>query len=141
MADLGNIIYKRYTDGEEVDEEQKALCQEIDQHKEQIARYKDTLADMKGKKICPACQEAVDREVSFCPFCGAPVPTPEPEAEESAAEEEESAETEEPETAEDGAADAETEKAGDAGESVTDEPAQASEAEQENETAHEQAVE
>ena len=31
MADLGKIIYKRYRDGVPVDEEEKALCEQIDE--------------------------------------------------------------------------------------------------------------
>lgn len=80
MADLGNLIYKRYSNGEAVDEELGALCEEIDQHMRKIAEYKEAMANLKGQKICPACQKAVDKEVAFCPFCGAACPMPEPEA-------------------------------------------------------------
>ncbi len=81
MADLGNMLYKSYVDGETLSDAQRALCEQIDQHKILIGKYKDTLADMRGKKICPSCQASVDREASFCPNCGASVPTPEPEEE------------------------------------------------------------
>lgn len=79
MADLGNLIYKRYSDGETVDEELCVLCEEIDQHMQKIAEYKETMAGMRGQKICPSCQKAVDKDVSFCPYCGAACPNPEPE--------------------------------------------------------------
>ena len=79
MADLGNLIYKRYSDGETVDEELCVLCEEIDQHMQKIAEYKEAMAGMRGQKICPSCQKAVDKDVSFCPYCGAACPTPEPE--------------------------------------------------------------
>lgn len=81
MADLGNILYKRYSDGDILSDEERELCEQIDQHKALILHYKDILAGMKGKKICPSCQAAVDRAASFCPNCGASVPTPEPEEE------------------------------------------------------------
>ncbi len=79
MADLGNILYKSYVSGAEPEENQKALCVQIDQHFEQIAKYKEALANLRGRKICPSCQEAVDKTVSFCPHCGAACPTSEPE--------------------------------------------------------------
>ena len=44
-----------------------------------ISKYKDSAAELKGRKICPSCEKAVDRSVLFCPYCGAPCPTPEPE--------------------------------------------------------------
>lgn len=81
MADLGNLVYKRYSGGEAVDEELKTLCEEIDQHTQKIMEYKESMANLKGQKICPSCQKAVDRDVAYCPFCGATCPTPEPEEE------------------------------------------------------------
>lgn len=78
-GDMGNLLYQRYKNGEEVGEELKAICEEIEQHMRIIAGYRDAAAELKGRKICPACEKAVDRSVSFCPYCGAPCPTPEPE--------------------------------------------------------------
>lgn len=85
MADLGNLIYKRYSNGEAMDEELSALCEEIDQHMQKISEYKEAMANLKGQKICPGCQKAVDKEVAFCPFCGAACPMPEPEEDDGAA--------------------------------------------------------
>lgn len=78
-TDLGNIVYKKYVSDETVDAEMAALCEEIDQRMRRIARYKDMMADLKGQKICPSCQKAVDRDVAFCPYCGAACPAWEPE--------------------------------------------------------------
>ena len=58
--------------------ELSALCQEIDQHYLKIREYKDNAANLKGEKICPSCEREVDINVSFCPYCGTPCPTPEP---------------------------------------------------------------
>ena len=52
-ADIGNVIFEKYKE--------------------------DAAAEMKGRKICPACGKSVDRSVSFCPYCGSVCPTPEPE--------------------------------------------------------------
>lgn len=128
MADLGNILYKQYSDGAEVDEGLKMLCEQIDQHKEMIREYKEAMARLKGKKLCPSCHEAVALDAAFCPHCGAACPVPETEQkteeEEEKAEATEVAEPEEaeedavtgsgdaPETAEsEGALDAEKEEA------------------------------
>ena len=53
------------------------MCQEIDQHYLKVREYKDSAANIKGQKICPSCEREVDINVSFCPYCGTPCPTPE----------------------------------------------------------------
>lgn len=77
--EIGSLIYERYQAGEELDEKLKAFCEEIDGHRNVIDGYKSAAADLKGCKICPSCKKPVDREVAFCPYCGAPCPSPEPE--------------------------------------------------------------
>ena len=64
-----------------MDEALKGFCEEIQQHLDIIAGYRDSAAELKGQKICPACGRHVDRSVSFCPFCGSVCPTPQPETE------------------------------------------------------------
>ena len=98
-ADLGDIIYKRHAEGEGIDGELSVICQEIDQHFLKIREFKDSAANLRGKKICPSCEKEVDLSVSFCPYCGTPCPTPEP-AEPVEASEEETDEKGEPAEAE-----------------------------------------
>lgn len=81
MAEIGKIIYRRYLDGTPLEDSQKMLCEQIDQRMEKIARYKESLAGVKGRKICPSCGSSVDGSASFCPHCGAACPTRETEAE------------------------------------------------------------
>lgn len=96
MADMGNLLYRRYKSGETVDGELSTFCEEIDQHFLKIKEYKSEAADLRGKKICPSCGKAVDKEVSFCPYCGAACPVPErTESEEEESETVETTETEE----------------------------------------------
>ena len=111
MMDIGKMIYTRYEQGEAVDGETGAICEEISQHMLEADHYRDAIAASKGEKFCPACHKAVMREASFCPYCGAACPTAELEEKaadviEQADEElEEAAEaevTEVPETAETG---------------------------------------
>lgn len=80
-ADIGNVIFEKYKEGAELDEALKGFCEEIRQHLDIIAGYKDSAAELKGQKICQACGRHVDRSVSFCPFCGSVCPTPQPETE------------------------------------------------------------
>lgn len=77
-VDIGNWIYKKHADGEGLDSELSVLCQEIDQHYLKIREFRDSVANIKGQKVCPSCEREVDMSVSFCPYCGTPCPTPEP---------------------------------------------------------------
>lgn len=77
-VDIGDIVYRRHSQGDGIDSELSALCQEIDQHYLKIREYKDNAANLKEEKICPSCEREVDINVSFCPYCGTPCPTPEP---------------------------------------------------------------
>lgn len=77
MADIGNLIYKRHVNGEAMDSELSVLCEEIHQHILKIKEYRGAAADIKGQKLCPSCEKPVDKDVSFCPYCGAECPDPE----------------------------------------------------------------
>ena len=83
MADLGRIIYKRYKAEIPVDDAQKALCEQIDQRMDQIAKYKSDISELKVKckRFCPSCGSPIDKNAAFCSQCGAACPTEEPEEE------------------------------------------------------------
>lgn len=139
MMDIGKLIYTRYEQGEAVDGETGAICEEISQHMLEADHYRDAIAASKGEKFCPACHKVVMREASFCPYCGAACPTAELEEKaadviEQADEElEEAAEaevTEVPETEEESEAAAEPEETVEASEVVeTEETAEVAETE------------
>ena len=84
LADLGNILYKQYIAGEELDDNQRIICEQIDQHMQNIEKISEDLANMQGKKVCPVCQQKVAKNAAFCPNCGTacPVADDEPEEEE-----------------------------------------------------------
>lgn len=91
-CDIGNLIYEKYREGVEVDESLKGFCEEIDQHMQIIAGYRANAAALRDEKICPGCGKSVDITVAFCPYCGTPCPTPEPEPVKEETEETEAAE-------------------------------------------------
>lgn len=110
MADIGKIIYKRYRDGVPLEEEEKAICEQIDDRREQIDKYKEEMKGVKGNRFCPSCGNPLGRSDAFCSKCGVACPSPEPEeaagdtvdgtAEEIYEAEETSAETDAEETSE-----------------------------------------
>lgn len=96
MTDIGNILYKKHVDGEAIDEDVMALCEEITKRKVTIANYREDVAKRKGQKVCAACGATVPSEAAFCMQCGAPCEKEDPQ-EESAEEQPEDAVMEEPE--------------------------------------------
>lgn len=109
LKDVGNIIYKKFVDGEPMHEEVAALCEEITEHKVAIAKMKENMAKKKGEKICASCGAVLPKDAQFCLRCGSECkeepqeevvedPKPAPEEEENLFQEEEA--QEEPETPE-----------------------------------------
>ena len=103
FTDLGKIIYKKYVDGEPLDETMAEVCEDVTQRKIAIAAYRETIAKMNGETICAACGASVPADAAFCMQCGAPIdrdmetvvnPTSAPEQTEEIQKEAETAETE-----------------------------------------------
>lgn len=69
-ADLGNIIYKQYVKGMEISDNQKILCEKIDTYMQQIHACEEAIAEIKGMKVCPSCEQKINADASFCPNCG-----------------------------------------------------------------------
>lgn len=110
--ELGEETYKLASAGKiELDADRRFKADSVTAHRKKIREMKDQLAKVRGMKVCPHCGEVIDRDVSFCPKCGAPIEEnrkQENEAKEAAASEE---------TGDDGAVDAAYEKVdADAGE-------------------------
>lgn len=82
LAVLGKVIYDRYTEGMELEEELENLCVDVKNHYDKIAALKEMIADKAKKKVCPSCGKEMDRDAAFCPFCGNAYPKEE-EAENS----------------------------------------------------------
>ena len=61
-VDIGDIVYRRHSQGDGIDSELSALCQEIDQHYLKIREYKDNAANLKGEKIWKELLEYIRTE-------------------------------------------------------------------------------
>ena len=103
FTDLGKIIYKKYVDGEPLDETMAEVCEDVTQRKIAIAAYRETIAKMNGETICAACGASGPADAAFCMQCGAPIdrdmetvvnPTSAPEETEEIQKEAETAEAE-----------------------------------------------
>ena len=83
LMELGQSIYDRFENGEELDEASKGLCEAIASRKESIEEYENKIEGLKGACECTRCGKMVAKDMAFCPYCGSPVAE---EAEESVAE-------------------------------------------------------
>ena len=98
MEELGKIIYRRYKDDVPLEDMQRRLCEQIEQRMDRIGQYKEAIAGVKEKKVCPSCGITVEAGMAFCPHCGAACTTKEQEEQAGTVVAEVSAE--EPETVE-----------------------------------------
>ena len=81
LEDLGRAVYQRYLDGALLDETAQELCSAIQEREEGIEDCLKRIALIKGEQKCPVCGRDVNKEMSFCPYCGTRMPDF-PEAEE-----------------------------------------------------------
>lgn len=80
---LGEIIFRRFAEGEQMDEELAELCDGILELRRQAASYKEELAGRKGQNICSACGAPNPQNAVFCMKCGTILPVREEEKEDT----------------------------------------------------------
>lgn len=71
--DIGEIVYKLQQEGTPVSEEVAKICDEILAHEKLIKTMRSEMASLKGMKLCPNCEEMVDKTAAFCPKCGSSI--------------------------------------------------------------------
>ena len=81
-ADLGEIVYRRYVDGDMPDEELTGHCEVVMGLQKELAECKESMATKQGKNVCPACGISNPKDAVFCMYCGAELPGEEEEKEE-----------------------------------------------------------
>ena len=73
LMELGQSIYDRFENGEELDEASKGLCEAIASRKESKEEYENKIEGLKGASECTRCGKIVAKDMAFCPYCGSPV--------------------------------------------------------------------
>lgn len=86
LMELGQSIYDRFENGEELDEASKGLCEAIASRKESMEEYENKIEGLKGACECTRCGKMVAKDMAFCPYCGSPVAEEEEESVAEAAE-------------------------------------------------------
>lgn len=72
---IGRIYMKKYCHDQDPDME--AYVNGILASEQKIAEYNRAVQSLKGMVICTKCGVMVDKDASFCPFCGNPMPVKE----------------------------------------------------------------
>ncbi len=75
LAELGRIIYEKFRNGEELEAEEVALCEAIQDREESIEEYNEQISDLKGDTKCDICGKSIAKGMAYCPYCGEKVPT------------------------------------------------------------------
>ena len=90
-AQIGRMTLEKM-DSADVPAEMEMLVKQIEDCKEAIAEIEETIAQKRGKRICPVCGARADKAAVYCQKCGTRLPDL---SKEEAVEEEESAAEEE----------------------------------------------
>lgn len=70
FSKIGEEIYAKYAEGNEIDPDFMEMCQEIGTIREKINDLKAKIMELKNVKLCTNCGAELDRSIVFCPKCG-----------------------------------------------------------------------
>lgn len=76
LCDLGEIIYAKFKEGEEIDEALVAICEEIKDRLVTIEDLEKQVLELKGQDLCEGCGKPIDKESAFCGGCGMKIERP-----------------------------------------------------------------
>jgi ribosomal protein L40E len=70
-AEIGNIVFQKFENSEEVYPEVIDVCNNIISIKEEIAALNQKIIKIKNIKICASCSAEIALDAPFCQKCGA----------------------------------------------------------------------
>ncbi|MGE5613946.1 MAG: zinc-ribbon domain-containing protein [Bacillota bacterium] len=81
---IGKLVYEKYAETGEADENVMTACVEIAEHEKNIKELKKKIAEIKGLKQCVNCGAEMENSQVFCSKCGARNELPAPAVSEPA---------------------------------------------------------
>ena len=70
--EIGKKVYEKYVKKEEISiNELLEECKQIDEMSNEIEKIRQECLELKDKKQCPKCFKEIDKNMKFCPECGA----------------------------------------------------------------------
>ncbi len=71
-GDIGKKIYEKHVQKEQITENDVLEeCKQIDEMSEEIESIRKECLELRDKKICQKCFKEIDKNMKFCPECGA----------------------------------------------------------------------
>lgn len=67
---IGEIIYGKYLDNRDLDEEIENYCEEIDAFIAEINELKERISTLKNTSLCPSCGQNTEKGSEYCSKCG-----------------------------------------------------------------------
>lgn len=68
---IGKAVYEKFSSGDDVESELVEDCKVISEHEDNIKDYRQKILDIKNIKKCEECGAELEKDVMFCPKCGA----------------------------------------------------------------------
>ena len=75
LAELGRVLYAKFLNGEELEAEEEALCEAIQDREESIEEYNEQIVELRGDTNCAACGKSIAKGMEYCTYCGEKVST------------------------------------------------------------------
>ena len=70
--EIGKKVYEKHVKKEEISiNELLEECKQIDEMSNEIEKIRQECLELKDKKQCPKCFKEIDKNMKFCPECGA----------------------------------------------------------------------
>ncbi len=71
--DIGKVVYENHVreEKQDISNELEERCTKIDCLSDEIESYLKECLELKDKRKCPKCYVEIDKDVKFCPECGA----------------------------------------------------------------------
>jgi hypothetical protein len=82
FTDIGKIVYDSYARKEDLADDFKELCKQVELYEKNIEDMKKKILKLKKIKICPECDTELYIEMAYCHKCGKKQEVPQPECRE-----------------------------------------------------------
>ena len=70
--EIGKKVYEKHVQKEEISEDAVLEeCKQIDEMSNEIEKIRKECLELRDKKICQKCFKEIDKNMKFCPECGA----------------------------------------------------------------------
>lgn len=70
FENIGIKVLEIYNSGKKVDKEVEKDIKQIEKLKKEIEKNDEQILHLKNQRVCDNCDEIIDIDIKFCPYCG-----------------------------------------------------------------------